>query len=220
MNSNQNNPTPARLVVLISGSGSNLQAIIDACESKQINATIKGVISNKAGVKGLQRASEHGIDTQILDHTLYSSREDFDQALQSLIDGYHPDLVVLAGFMRILTPAFTKHYLGRMLNIHPSLLPKYQGLHTHQRAIDAGDKEHGVSVHFVTAELDGGPLVLQAKVPILPGDSAETLAARVLIEEHRIYPLAIGWFAQKRLCMREGKSYLDGKAVRPSAITP
>lgn len=204
---------PLKVVVLISGSGSNLQAIIDAQEAGQINTRICAVISNKAQVKGLERAQNHGIPTRVLDHRDYDSREAFDQSLQEVIDSFEPGLVVLAGFMRILTPEFTQHYLGRMLNIHPSLLPKYQGLHTHQRAIDAGDSEHGVTVHFVTAELDGGPIISQAKVPVLGDDTADTLAARVLVEEHKIYPQAIGWFAEGKLSMEGGKALLNGSPI-------
>lgn len=210
---NDTTHSAARVAVLISGSGSNLQAIIDAQEAGEIGAQVCVVISNKPGVKGLERAQKHGIPTQVIDHRAYESREQFDSALCKVIDSYSPDLVVLAGFMRILTPAFTQHYLGCMLNIHPSLLPKYQGLHTHQRAIEAGDKEHGVTVHFVTAELDGGPAVIQARIPVLPNDTAENLAARVLVEEHKIYPRVIGWFANGRLRMREGKVFLDGQEV-------
>lgn len=212
MNSPDSRP-PIRVVVLISGSGSNLQAIINAAETGAINIELSAVISNRSGVKGLERAENHGIPTRVLDHREYDSRESFDLALQALIDQFEPDLVVLAGFMRILTPTFTGHYLGRMLNIHPSLLPKYQGLHTHQRALDAGDSEHGVTVHFVTAELDGGPAVIQARVPVLTDDTAESLAARVLVEEHRIYPLAVGWFADGRLTMANGIAQLDGKPL-------
>ena len=188
-----------RLVVLISGSGSNLQAIIDACNNGNIDAEIAAVISNRPAVRGLQRASEAGIASTVLDHTDFASREDFDRAMMETIDSFQPGLVILAGFMRILTPDFVRHYAGRLLNIHPSLLPKYQGLHTHRRALDSGDTEHGASVHFVTEELDGGPVVLQATVPVLPADDEATLAARVLTREHEIYPAAIQWFAQGRL---------------------
>lgn len=202
-----------RVVVLISGGGSNLQAIIDATEAGLLPITLCAVISNKSGVGGLQRAQQHNIPARVLEHSQFENRESFDQALMTLIDEYQPDLLVLAGFMRILTPEFTRHYLGRMLNIHPSLLPKYQGLHTHQRALDAGDKVHGVTVHFVTEELDGGPRVIQAEVPVLPDDSAESLAARVLIQEHRIYPEAIRWFAEGKLRMQNGRALLNGKPL-------
>ncbi len=205
-----------RVVVLISGSGSNLQALIDGQQDGSLPINIVSVISNRPGVMGLSRAENAGIPAQLIDHTTFDSRERFDQALMQTIDAHQPDLVVLAGFMRILTPEFTNHYLGRMLNIHPSLLPKYQGLHTHQRAIDAGDSKHGVTVHFVTAELDGGPAAIQAVVPILPADDADTLAKRVQEQEHRIYPLAVQWFAQKRLAMVDGKSRLDGELLPPS----
>ncbi|NRA61768.1 MAG: phosphoribosylglycinamide formyltransferase [Psychrobium sp.] len=190
-----------KIVVLISGNGSNLQAIIDGCDSKAIAGSVVAVISNRPDVYGLQRAKDSEIAHQVVDHKLYPSREDYDQALQAAIDTYQPDLVVLAGFMRILTPQLVNHYQGRMLNIHPSLLPKYQGLNTHQRAIDAGDSEHGVSVHFVTEELDGGPVILQAKVPVFDTDTSDDLAARVHEQEHRIYPLVVNWFCQQRLSM-------------------
>lgn len=198
-----------RIVVLISGNGSNLQAIIDACEAKQIAGNVVGVISNKADVYGLERAENHNIEGAVISHRDYDSREAYDVELANAIDKYEADLVVLAGFMRILTPQFTEKYAGRMLNIHPSLLPKYQGLNTHQRAIDAGDTEHGVSVHFVTAELDGGPVVLQAKVPVFPEDSADDLASRVHEQEHRIYPLVVNWFIDDRLSMEDH----DGQQV-------
>jgi phosphoribosylglycinamide formyltransferase-1 len=188
-----------RLVALISGSGSNLQAIIDACASGAIDAEVAAVISNRTDAYGLQRAMQAGIPIEVLQHTAYPDRESFDRALAQTVDSYAPGLVVLAGFMRILTPEFVRHYAGRMLNIHPSLLPNFQGLHTHRRALEAGHRTHGASVHFVTEELDGGPVVLQAEVPVLPGDDETTLAQRVLQQEHRIYPTVIGWFAEGRL---------------------
>ena len=202
-----------RIVVLISGSGSNLQAIIDGCADGRIAGHVAAVISNRPNVKGLERARNHNIEARTLDHTAFATREAFDQALAQCIDSYTPDLVILAGFMRILTPAFVNRYLGKMLNIHPSLLPKYPGLHTHQRAIDAGDAEHGVTVHFVTAELDGGPSVLQARVPVLTQDTASTLAARVLEQEHIIYPQAANWFCQGRLTLAHNQALLDGKPI-------
>jgi len=201
------------IVVLISGSGSNLQAIIDACAAGFIAGRISAVISNKAGVYGLQRAADADIPAVVLDHKSYVDRQSYDVALQQTIDSYQPDLVVLAGFMRILTPDFAGHYLGRLLNIHPSLLPKYQGLHTHQRALDAGDTQHGCSVHFVTAELDGGPVILQAKVPIFAGDDAAQIAERVHEQEHRIYPLVVRWFCQGRLQQQADKALLDGQIL-------
>ncbi|UUA73046.1 phosphoribosylglycinamide formyltransferase [Cellvibrio sp. QJXJ] len=205
-----------RVVVLISGSGSNLQALIDGANSGELPIEIAAVISNRPDVFGLTRAKDAGIVTQVLDHKGFASRETFDAALMQTIDHYQPDLVVLAGFMRILTPEFTRHYLGRMLNIHPSLLPKFQGLHTHQRALDAGESHHGVTVHFVTAELDGGPAAIQARVPVLPGDDATQLAKRVQRQEHIIYPLAIKWFAQGHLVMHEGKALLNGELLPAS----
>jgi len=188
-----------RLVVLVSGSGSNLQAIIDGCASGSIHAEVAAVISNRPEVRGLERARQAGIPAEVLDHKDFESREMFDRAMIELIDRFHPDLVILAGFMRILTPHFVRHYAGRLFNIHPSLLPKFQGLRTHRRALDAGEIVHGASVHFVTEELDGGPVVLQVSVPIIDGDDEQALAARVLTQEHRIYPAVIQWFAEGRL---------------------
>lgn len=204
---------PMRVVVLISGSGSNLQALIDGVAQGELPVEIAAVVSNRPEVMGLTRAQTAGIPTQVLDHKNFATRDDFDAELIRIIDTYTPELVVLAGFMRILTPAFTAHYLGRMLNIHPSLLPKYQGLHTHQRAIDAGETHHGVSVHFVTAELDGGPVAIQAKVPVLATDDATSLAKRVQQQEHVIYPMAVKWFAEGRLKMVGGKAELDGELL-------
>lgn len=202
-----------RVVVLISGSGSNLQALIDGITTGDLPIEIVAVISNRPDVFGLTRAEQAKIPTRVLDHKGFASREAFDQELMRAIDAYNPGLVVLAGFMRILTPEFTRHYLGRMLNIHPSLLPKFQGLHTHQRAIDAGEHEHGVTVHFVTAELDGGPAIVQAVVPVLANDDASQLAKRVQRQEHIIYPLAVKWFAQGDLKMVDGKTELNGELL-------
>jgi phosphoribosylglycinamide formyltransferase-1 len=199
------------VVVLISGSGSNLQALIDSIAHEGNPARIAAVISNRADAFGLERAKQAGIATRVLDHKQFDGREAFDAALIEAIDGFDPQLVVLAGFMRILTPGFVNHYTGRLLNIHPSLLPKYKGLHTHQRALEAGDREHGCSVHFVTEELDGGPLVVQAVVPVESGDTPEALAQRVHAQEHRIYPLAMRWFAEGRLQLGETGAQLDGK---------
>lgn len=207
---------PLRVVVLISGSGSNLQALIDGVTSGELPIEIAAVISNRPDVFGLTRAQTAGIATQVLDHKDFTNRTAFDSALMQLIDSYEPGLVVLAGFMRILTPEFTQHYLGRMLNIHPSLLPKFQGLHTHQRALDAGESHHGVTVHFVTAELDGGPSVIQAKVPVLPNDNATLLAQRVQRQEHIIYPLAVKWFASGQLMMCDGKALLNNELLPTS----
>ena len=199
-----------RVVALVSGGGSNLQALIDA-QAAGLPFRIVAVVSNRADALGLDRARRHGIPAEILSHRDYPDRASYDADLQRLIDRHDPGLVVLAGFMRILTPEFVNQYRGRMLNIHPSLLPKFRGLHTHQRALDAGETEHGASVHFVTAELDGGPVILRARVPVLPEDDAATLAARVLEQEHRIYPAAVGWFAEERLRLGEdGRPWLDG----------
>jgi len=185
-----------RIVVLISGGGSNLQSFIDGCADGSLNGDVVAVISNKAGVKGLERAAVAAIPNITLDHNSFASRAEFDVALADVIDSFSPDLIVLAGFMRILTPQFVNRFLGRLINIHPSLLPKYPGLHTHQRAIDAGDSEAGATVHFVTAELDGGPGIVQAQVELLENDTAEDLASRVLAFEHQIYPLAAQWFCE------------------------
>ena len=183
------------IVILISGGGSNMAAIVKTAQQEQweraYGVRIAAVVSNKADAKGLVFAREHGIATAVLDHKAFESREAFDAALAQAIDQYQPALVVLAGFMRILTPGFVEHYAGRLINIHPSLLPAFTGLHTHQRAIDAGCKFAGVTVHQVTAELDVGPILDQAVVPVLPGDTADTLAARVLTQEHVIYPRAV-----------------------------
>lgn len=183
------------IVILISGGGSNMAAIVKAAQQEQweraYGVRIAAVVSNKADAKGLVFAREHGIATAVLDHKAFESREAFDAALAQAIDQYQPVLVVLAGFMRILTPGFVEHYAGRLINIHPSLLPAFTGLHTHQRAIDAGCKFAGVTVHQVTAELDVGPILDQAVVPVLPHDTAQTLAARVLTQEHIIYPRAV-----------------------------
>lgn len=207
---------PARIVVLISGSGTNLQAIIDACKLADYPGEVVGVISNKADVFGLTRAKNENIEHLCLSHKDFDSRESYDQSLIESIDKFQPEVIVLAGFMRILTANFVQHYQGKLLNIHPSLLPKYQGLNTHQRALDAGDKEHGVSVHFVTEELDGGPVILQAKVPVFDNDTADDLAARVHEQEHRIYPLVVKWFCQQRLTMQGELAVLDDNVLPKS----
>jgi phosphoribosylglycinamide formyltransferase-1 len=204
---------PARIVVLISGSGSNMQAIAEACVKTEIDGEIVAVISNRPEVMGLQRAKEMGIATDVVDHTQFPTREEFDVNLIRAIDEFSPDLVVLAGFMRILTSDFVRRYKGRMLNIHPSLLPKYKGLNTHQRALDAGDKEAGVTVHFVSEDLDGGANIIQAVVPVLDDDDEGTLRSRVQIQEHVIYPIAVKWCVEGRLTLNKGDAYFDGKAL-------
>ena len=203
---------PLPLVVLISGGGTNLQAIIDAA-SADLPVDIRAVISNEADAFGLERARRAGIETRVLDHRAFADREAYDAALAALIEEYKPGLVVLAGFMRILTAGFVRHFHGRMLNIHPSLLPRYRGLDTHARVLAAGDREHGATVHFVTEELDGGPLIVQARVPVLANDDIQTLAHRVLEKEHVIYPAAIRWFAEGRLRLDDHRVTLDGKPL-------
>ena len=204
------------IVVLISGNGSNLQAIIDSCTNGIIkNSRIAAVISNKADAYGLQRAQLANIEAVSIAATNYANRQDYDQVLIEKIDAYQPDVIVLAGFMRILSADFVNHYQGRMLNIHPSLLPKYTGLNTHQCAIDAEDTEHGTSVHFVTEELDGGPVILQAKVPIFTTDSVDDVIERVQRQEHNIYPLVIQWLLTQRLSMQNGYAVLDGNQLPP-----
>ncbi len=207
---------PCNVVVLISGSGSNLQALIDSVAHDGNPARIAAVVCNRADAYGLERARLAGIATELLDHKQFEGREAFDAALIQTIDAYQPDLVVLAGFMRILSSGFVQHYSGRLLNIHPSLLPRHKGLHTHQRALEAGDSEHGCSVHFVTEELDGGPLVVQAVLPVLADDTVDSLARRVHQQEHRIYPLAVRWFAEGRLRLGAQGAMLDGEPLPAS----
>lgn len=192
------------IVILISGRGSNMQAIVEACAAEHWPARVAAVISNRPQAAGLAFAAAHGIATAVVDHEAFASREAFDDALADAIDAHAPDLVVLAGFMRILGPPFVARYEGRMLNIHPSLVPAFPGLHTHERALAAGCKVHGATVHFVTTSLDHGPIVAQAVVPVLPGDTAEALAARVLEREHVIYPRAVHWFVIGELHVAAG----------------
>ena len=192
------------IVILISGRGSNMEAVVRAAEAEGWPARIAAVISNKPDAGGLAFARSRGIPTAVVSNKEFAARADFDARLQEVIDTFQPDLVVLAGFMRILTAPFVEHYAGRMLNIHPSLLPLFPGLHTHQQALDAGMSEHGATVHFVTAELDHGPSVLQARIPVLPGDTPELLAARLLAEEHKIYPRAVRLFIEDRLVIEDG----------------
>ena len=199
-----------KLVILISGRGSNMEAIVRACAAEGWQARIAAVIANRPDAAGLEFAASQGIATAVVDHRQFPDREGFDAALAREIDGFAPDLVVLAGFMRVLTDAFVNRYAGRMINVHPSLLPSFPGLKTHQQALDAGVRLHGASVHFVTPTLDHGPIVLQSAVPVLPGDDAATLAARVLDTEHVIYPRAVRWFV-------EGRITVDGLRV---TVTP
>ncbi|MFT6154552.1 MAG: phosphoribosylglycinamide formyltransferase-1 [Bermanella sp.] len=195
-----------------------MEAIAKSCAKKQIDGEIVAVISNRPEVMGLQRAKELNIETDVVDHTEYATREEFDVHLIRAIDEYSPDLVVLAGFMRILTADFVRRYKGRLLNIHPSLLPKYRGLNTHQRALEAGDKEHGATVHFVSDDLDGGANVIQAIVPVLDDDDEGILRSRVQIQEHVIYPIAIKWFVEGRISINKGDVYFDGKELPQTGL--
>ncbi|PHV08800.1 phosphoribosylglycinamide formyltransferase [Janthinobacterium sp. BJB412] len=197
------------IVILISGRGSNMEAVVRAAQAEQWPARIAAVISNRSDAAGLAFAAEHGIATAVVANKDYATRAEFDAALQTVIDGYAPDLVVLAGFMRILTPQFVAHYAGRMLNIHPSLLPLFPGLATHAQALAAGVAEHGATVHFVTAELDHGPMVAQAVVPVLADDTVDSLSARVLAQEHTLYPRAVRWFIEGRLTIEQGQVHVD-----------
>ena len=215
--------THCHIVVLISGNGTNLQALINA--STTSNFRVVAVVSNNHEAFGLQRATVADIPALVVDHDNYSSRQDFDRKLIEVIDAFDPELIVLAGFMRILGPEFVQHYQGRILNIHPSLLPAYTGVNTHQRVLDAGDKEHGLSVHFVTDELDGGPVVAQEKIAVLTTDTAAQLATRVAAKEHIIYPKVVSWFAAGRLHMDADGAYMDhdklpagGVEIHPAAV--
>lgn len=200
-----------KVVVLISGSGSNLQAFIDQTAAGELPIEIALVISNKEGAYGLERARKSGIETAVISHRDYSTREEFDQALIERIDLETPKLVILAGFMRILTANFVNHYAQRLINIHPSLLPKYPGVDTHGRALAAGDEWHGVSIHFVVPEVDAGPVILQGKLRIQKDDTPDSLQQRIHKIEHRLYPLAVKWFAQDRLSLRDGQVLLDNE---------
>jgi phosphoribosylglycinamide formyltransferase-1 len=195
------------LIVLISGNGSNLQAIIDAIQQAKLEVTIRAVISDRPDAYGLRRAVQAGIPSHVIDFKQFSERSLFDRALMQQIDVYSPDLIVLAGFMRILSAEFVQHYLGRMINIHPSLLPKYQGLNTHQRVLQAGETEHGASVHYVTPQLDSGPIILQARIPVLANDTPQSLQQRVHAVEHRIYPRAIALIASGQVTFRNNQVY-------------
>lgn len=207
-----------KIVILISGRGSNMLSLLDA----NLPCTVAAVISNRADAGGLAIAQARGIATAVISHRDYADRETFDQALANLIDGYAPDLVVLAGFMRILSAPFVEHYHGRLINIHPSLLPAFTGVHTHQRAIDEGVKIHGCTVHFVTPDLDAGPIIIQAVVPVLPDDTEHTLSARVLRQEHRIYPQAVSWLCQEKVWLNDAGRVVnqDLKFAEDALISP
>lgn len=204
---------PLGLVVLISGRGSNFLAILKAIQAGELNAEIRAVVSSRGDAAGLEFARQAGIETAVLEHTTYPDREQYDTALADCIDRFQPGLVVLAGFMRILTAGFVRHYAGRLVNIHPSLLPRHRGLQTHARALEAGDREHGASVHLVTEELDGGPVLLQVKIPVLADDTPDSLAERVLKQEHRLYPEAIRRIAAGRLEWKQDQVILDGQQI-------
>jgi phosphoribosylglycinamide formyltransferase-1 len=201
-------PAMKNIVILISGRGSNMQAIVQAAQSERWPARIAAVVSNRADAEGLAFAKSRGIPTEVVPSKEYPDRAAFDGALRAAVDAYAPDLVVLAGFMRILTAPFVEHYAGRLLNIHPSLLPSFTGLGTHSQALNAGVKVHGATVHFVTAELDHGPIVDQAVVPVLPDDTEQSLSARVLAQEHVIYPRAVRWFVEGRLSIEDGRVHI------------
>ncbi len=205
---------PLRLAVLISGRGSNLQAIVDAIAAGRLAAQVVQVISNRPGAAGLDLAAASGLPTAVVDHRQYPDRAAFEQALIAQIDTAQPDLLVLAGFMRVLTAGFVQRWRGRLINIHPSLLPAFAGLDTHARALAAGATEHGASVHFVTAAVDGGPLIAQTRVPVMADDTPDTLAARVLCAEHRLYPQVIGWYAAGRLALDGEAVLLDGLPLK------
>lgn len=207
-----------KTAVLVSGSGSNLQSFIDKAAAGDIGLELGVVFSNRPDAFGLERASKAGIPTECLRHGDFPDREAFDRAVAGILDGYAPDLIVLAGFMRILSPWFVAHYEGRVLNIHPALLPAYPGLDTHQRVLDAGDRWHGSTVHFVTEVLDGGPLILQGRLEVDPRESADELCARVQALEHQIYPQAADWFGQGRIAFRDGQTWLDGEPLAAPVV--
>jgi len=206
------------IVILISGRGSNMQAIAEACRAEGWPARIAAVIANRPDATGLAWAASQGLTTACVDHRAYADRASFDAALATAIDRHQPDLVVLAGFLRILTDGFVTHYAGRLLNIHPSLLPAFPGLATHAAALAAGVKAHGATVHFVTPQLDHGPIVAQAVVPVLPGDDAATLAARVLEQEHLLYPRAVRWFVEDRLVLTAAGRVEFNGSVEPTLV--
>ncbi|MFC0179341.1 phosphoribosylglycinamide formyltransferase [Thorsellia kenyensis] len=219
--------SPKKIVVLISGSGSNLKTLIDNCQethsfhvSEPINANICAVLTNNPSAGGLEFAREANINTHIVKQADFANRALFDEALLEIIQSYSPDLVVLAGYMRILSEQFVEALSGKLINIHPSLLPKYKGLDTHQRVLEANETEHGTSVHFVDTGLDSGPVILQAKVPVFPEDDADILTERVKYQEHQIYPLVVRWFIDGRLKLENNVAYLDGLALGPSGYAP
>lgn len=206
------------IVILVSGRGSNMEALLSAVAAGTLPVRVAAVLSNRPDAVGLQTAAAQGVPTAVLDHKAFVDRDAFDAALADAIDGYAPDLVVLAGFMRILGETFVRHFSGRLLNIHPSLLPAFPGLHTHRRALDEGVRIHGCTVHFVTPALDHGPVIVQAAVPVLDGDDEAALAARVLAQEHRVYPLAVRWFAEGRLRLEGGRVLLDAAQESRGAL--
>jgi phosphoribosylglycinamide formyltransferase 1 len=206
------------IVILISGRGSNMEALIAARDAGNLPVNIAAVISNRPDAQGLETAQKAGIEAHYIDHKAFAGREAFDAALAECIDGFKPDLVVLAGFMRILTEDFVRHYAGRLMNIHPSLLPAFPGLNTHRRALEEGVRIHGCTVHFVTPTLDHGPVIVQAAVPVLDGDDEAALAARILVQEHRIYPLAVRWFAEEKLRLEDGRVRLSVEAAASAAL--
>jgi phosphoribosylglycinamide formyltransferase-1 len=209
---------PLALAVLISGRGSNMVAIAQACERGEIAARVARVIADRRDAGGIALAQQHGLEVSVVAAREYAGRAGFETALQSAIDASGAQLVVLAGFMRVLSPEFARHYAGRMLNIHPSLLPRFPGLHTHERALAAQEREHGASVHYVTGELDAGPVVLQARVPVLPGDTPERLSARVQQQEHIIYPRVIGWIAAGRLRLTDSGPSFDSRLLQQPMV--
>jgi phosphoribosylglycinamide formyltransferase-1 len=209
---------PLRLAILISGRGSNMAAIARACAEGRLGATVDVVIADRAGIAGLDTARSMGIPTAVVPWKALGDRGSAERMLTEMLDAHRPDVVALAGFMRILSPAFVQRYAGRMLNIHPSLLPRYTGLDTHRRVLAAGDSHHGASVHFVTEELDGGPLVLQSRITLRPDDTEETVSGRVHATEHIIYPKVVGWLAQGRLAWRDGAPWLDGRPLTQPVV--
>ena len=206
------------IVIPISGRGSNMESLLNGVAEGTLPVRVAAVISNRPGAKGLEAGAVQDVETCVVDHTRFDTREAFDAAMIKTIDSYSPDLVVLAGFMRILTDAFVRRYEGRLLNIHPSLLPSFPGLHTHRRALEEGVRVHGCTVHFVTPHLDHGPVVVQAAVPVLDGDDEASLAARVLVQEHQVYPMAVRWFAEERLRLVDGHVVFEAEQEPVGAL--